>query len=195
MKSIETIRKRTKGWSADAFLSEFPSPVLVAESIIGGRLGGTSTQGRKVSRALRPSTLLHIDAATIEDPKEDDVLITRLLNQPMWVPLIKGPSTPRDLPIKIGRFADCDVVLNDYTISKNHAYFAIDPLLKHYRVVDSGSTNGTSVGDVELDRGQQATLECGGEVTFGRLIFRFFTAQGFWRYLHVALLATFDVIL
>ena len=195
MKPTETIRKRTKGWSADDFAHEFPSPVLVAESIIGGRLGRTSSQGRKISRALRPSTLVHIDPSTIQDPKDDDILVTRPLNRPMWVPLMKGPGTPREQPISIGRFADCDVVINDYTISKNHAFFAIDPILKHYRVLDSGSTNGTSVGDVELEHGQRAIIECGGQVTFGRLIFRFFTAQGFWRYLHVAPTATFDVIL
>ncbi|MFT7622215.1 MAG: hypothetical protein ACI9WU_001383, partial [Myxococcota bacterium] len=99
MQPIETLRNRVRSFDLEAFLSEFPSPVLVATRIIGGRLSrGIKATGPKRAPRLRPSTLLHIEPDAINDPHEDDILVTRPLQREMWVPIIKhsgsGPEAP-----------------------------------------------------------------------------------------------------
>ena len=184
MQPIETLRARTRTMDLDAFLADFPSPVLIAVRIIGGRLSrGINRSARRSPRGLRPSTLLHIDPEQIDDPREDDILVTRPLQRPMWVPIIKKSDSAPEAPIAVGRFANCDVVINDYTISKQHACITIDPLLGGFRIMDVGSTNGSAVADSPIEPGQAVAVSSGQTITFGRLIFKILSATDFYQYL------------
>ncbi len=188
MKPVENILAKIEGMTLDEFLAEHPAPVLVVTRIIGGRLsrspresGGRRTTGRTVR--LRPSTLVHIDPELINDPQDDDILITRPLQRQMFVPVQKSPESAPNAPIAVGRFAACDVVINDYTISKKHACITIDPLRGHFRVMDVGSTNGSAVGENPLEPGQAVAVMSGQTLTFGRLIFKIFSAADFYAFL------------
>lgn len=188
MQPIENLRQRVRSNTREAFVTDFPAPVLVATAIIGGRLGRAmkashrTTTGRMAR--LKPSTLVHIDPTEIANPREDDIMVTRPLQREMWVPVVKSATTPRDAQITIGRFASCDVVINDYTISKQHACIAIDPLLGSFKLTDTGSTNGTSVSGMSMEAGQTVTVKSGTEVIFGRLIFTLMNAFDFFDFLH-----------
>lgn len=180
------------------FQAEYPAPVLVARKIIGGRLkrGAPSpTVGRGRVHRLKTSTLVHIEPGEILNPTDDDILVTRALTREMYVPIIKSPATARNAPIAIGRFASCDVVINDYTVSKRHAWFAIDPLLGHFRIVDASSTNGTFLGDLRLTPNVPTPVKSQTPVTFGRLIFTLLSSSDFFDFLRSGAphTATFDV--
>jgi hypothetical protein len=63
----------------------------------------------------------------------------------------------------IGRSPDCDIFLDDVTVSRNHAVLIVDAGITS--VVDEGSLNGTFVNRHRIDR---ATLENGDEVQIGK---------------------------
>ena len=185
MQPVEAYRRVARNLGPAEFRSQNPSPVLVARQIIGGRLSRAAERtsiGGKVHR-LKPSTLVHVNPDEIDDPQADDVLITRTLGQEMCVQVLKTPRTPRDAPISIGRFDSSDVVIPDYTISKVHAWFAIDPLMGGYRLADAGSTNGTTVGEVRLNPGEYVAVKSGDRIAFGRLVLELYSAPDFHRYL------------
>lgn len=62
----------------------------------------------------------------------------------------------------VGRHPECDVVLADPRISRRHA--EIRPVVGGYELVDLGSSNGTSVGDVPVER---CRLQDGDQVVLG----------------------------
>ena len=70
--------------------------------------------------------------------------------------------------ITVGRHPDCNLVLADPNVSRNHA--EIKPQGDKYVVVDLGSTNGTRVNGVRVDT---QVLEDGDEITFGNTRMRF----------------------
>ena len=64
--------------------------------------------------------------------------------------------------ISVGRHPDCNLVLADPNVSRNHA--EIRPKGEHFEVVDLGSTNGTRVNGVRVDT---QVLHDGDELSFG----------------------------
>lgn len=73
-----------------------------------------------------------------------------------------------DQPLVIGRGDDCDIVINDNSVSRRHA--RIDPRRDGFNVVDLQSTNGTFVNDKAIER---AGIEDGDYVRVGNCICRF----------------------
>jgi pSer/pThr/pTyr-binding forkhead associated (FHA) protein len=71
--------------------------------------------------------------------------------------------------VQLGRSAACDVVLEDSTVSRQHA--RIDREGGHYVVTDVGSLNGTYVNRTPVNRA--AVLNDGDEIRIGifRLVF------------------------
>lgn len=65
-------------------------------------------------------------------------------------------------PISIGRRPECNIVLADPNVSRNHA--EIRPHGESFLLIDLGSTNGTKVNGVRVD---QHILQDGDELTFG----------------------------
>ena len=64
--------------------------------------------------------------------------------------------------ISVGRHPDCNLVLADPNVSRNHA--EIRPKGDRFEVVDLGSTNGTRVNGVRVD---SQLLQDGDEISFG----------------------------
>lgn len=71
----------------------------------------------------------------------------------------------------VGRHPESDIFLNDVTVSRQHCRFVVTD--EGLTVEDSGSTNGTYVNDVRVDK---TPLEAGDEVLVGR--FHFIVAHG-----------------
>src|SRR5262245_53534303 len=70
--------------------------------------------------------------------------------------------------LSIGRMPECNIVLADPNVSRNHA--AIRPSGNGYVLVDLCSTNGTRINGVRI---QQQQLVEGDELTFGNTHMRF----------------------
>lgn len=82
-------------------------------------------------------------------------------------------DTPReytfsDGEVMIGRSPDCQVILNDFSISRNHAKIVADA--QGPRVVDLKSKNGTQVNGVQI---VEAPLKDGDRILLGTLQFTF----------------------
>ena len=73
-----------------------------------------------------------------------------------------------DEPITFGRAVDCDVVLNDPTVSKRHAELRREGT--DVLIVDLGSTNGTRVNGTGV---RQRVLADGDEVRIGATVLNF----------------------
>jgi len=79
--------------------------------------------------------------------------------------------------ILIGRTADSDVTIPEYTISQRHCAVRVTP--SHSTVEDMGSTNGTYVNGERLVPRERAEIANGDSVMIGRFVFTYFTPPGF----------------
>jgi pSer/pThr/pTyr-binding forkhead associated (FHA) protein len=73
----------------------------------------------------------------------------------------------------IGRSSSCDVVINDYSVSKVHARLTHDDRLKRTMVTDLGSRNGTFMDEHRLEHGRPSLIRSGDEIRLGRLSFTY----------------------
>lgn len=73
--------------------------------------------------------------------------------------------------LTVGRLPDCDVVVDDPSVSKHHATLSWDAVLSQAQVNDLGSSNGTTVNGVEVKAPRQ--VNDGDEVCFGDARFLF----------------------
>src|SRR5438270_12903586 len=68
----------------------------------------------------------------------------------------------------IGRGSDCAIHIDDHSVSRKHV--RLEPLPDGYHAVDLGSTNGTYVNDVPVER---QPLSDGDYLRVGNCIYRF----------------------
>lgn len=73
--------------------------------------------------------------------------------------------------ITIGRHSENDMVVADYSISREHARIIIN--FDEYFVIDTGSTNGTRVDNEVLERDVKYPLSINSILSFGRIAFLF----------------------
>jgi diguanylate cyclase (GGDEF)-like protein len=76
--------------------------------------------------------------------------------------------TLSEMPIVLGRASDCDIRINDHSVSRRHA--RIQPGADGYYAVDLQSTNGTYVNDVPAS---MYKLKDGDYLRVGNCIYRF----------------------
>jgi len=73
-------------------------------------------------------------------------------------------------PLVVGRLPDCDLVIDDPSVSKKHAALEWDNLLKKCQMADLGSTNGTLLNNQPLGA-PEVNLHDGDVVSFGNAQF------------------------
>ncbi len=94
--------------------------------------------------------------------------------------VLYGEAMGRRIPLvhaalEVGRAAECDLILDDESVSRRHCRFeplslSDDELPDAWRIVDLGSTNGTFVNDRSVPA---SVLAHGDRVQFGRNICKF----------------------
>jgi pSer/pThr/pTyr-binding forkhead associated (FHA) protein len=92
-----------------------------------------------------------------------------------------GPRYGEQIPVPqpvvvIGRGAGCDVVVDDDSVSAEHARLEFD--LGAWRITDLGSTNGTAVEGVKLAPNVPTPLPYGTTVRLGGVRFNFEEVPG-----------------
>jgi pSer/pThr/pTyr-binding forkhead associated (FHA) protein len=88
----------------------------------------------------------------------------------------------KDAPIILGRSDKvADIVVPDDSVSKRHCLFERTP--GGLTITDCGSTNGTSVGEVQLAPNKPFVLKGGESLTMGNFSLLFHTPDGFLAYL------------
>lgn len=93
-------------------------------------------------------------------------------------PLEKKPGAPFSDMITVGRTANNDVVLDDVTVSRFHAYFRGSD--DSWRVCDSGSKNGSKLDDQPLAKRKETAVRPGQRVVFGEVELVLFSAAGLY---------------
>jgi two-component system cell cycle response regulator len=84
-----------------------------------------------------------------------------------------GACYPLDrAPVVLGRGTDCDIRINDGSVSRRHAQ--VEPHTDGYIVTDLQSTNGTYVNDIAAAR---ARLQDGDYLRVGNCIYRFLSGD------------------
>ncbi len=101
--------------------------------------------------SLTPDEASHIDGV-----QGFALVVERGPRAGMTYLLVNGTTT-------VGRDPESDIFLNDITVSRHHCRFISDG--SQLLVEDSGSTNGTYVRDVAVER---APLRAGDEVIVGK---------------------------
>ena len=84
-------------------------------------------------------------------------------------------------PVSIGRTSESDVVIPEYSISRQHCFIAI--VGGQARLTDCGSTNGTLVNGARVDPKRPLVLAGGEVITMGRFALTFHYPRGFLTFL------------
>lgn len=85
--------------------------------------------------------------------------------------------------VTVGRTENNDVVLDDNSVSRFHAYFLHDVKGGGWRLVDAESKNGTWLNAVRLSPNQAEKVEDNAQVRFGDIQATFMQPETFMAYL------------
>lgn len=123
------------------------------------------------------ATLRAVSDRELRDTVVDDLAppSSMLARHEACLVVLYGEDLGRRIPlgpraaVVVGRTQDCQVVLDDETVSRRHARFA--SARGRYAVEDLGATNGVHVNDAAVTHARP--LDDGDQVRVGRTIFKF----------------------
>ncbi len=90
--------------------------------------------------------------------------------------------------ITIGRTGNNDIVLEDKSVSRFHAYFQQDPKDSSWRLVDAESKNGSWVDGVRLTVGKAEAVADQAQLRFGEVEVQFLLPGSFFELLQKRLI-------
>ena len=129
-------------------------------------LAGLGIAGALPTKAMAPGTMM-VDTIDLE-------------GSATWsgrfFELRQGPGGNPAARITVGRTAATDIMINDFTVSREQCAFAFEG--GQYSISDIGSRNGTLVGAMLLRKPEKAPLVGGEVIKLGRLSFEFLTPDG-----------------
>ena len=194
MKSLDTYLRCAQEMTRERFLSVSPNPVLVAQEVMGGLLkrargpkAGVTARRFFTNRQEKTGTRVHMQLMVEEiermEKKKDEVQGGGALARQLVYQVRTRHTSHPNQRISVGRSENCDVVIDDHTVSKQHAWITLASNEGPFSLSDCGSTNGTWLVEDQIASGEQISLQSGDKVKFGRLVFRFLSAADFYRYL------------
>ena len=147
------------------FLSTFRNPFLVGQDLYQGDMM------EKTIQEYNPTFRFVAGEAPIIDQNKTINRHIFFLNAPDII--------TNDTRYNIGRVSDRDIVIVDYSISKNHA--TIVKRHNRFYVIDQGATNGTSLNGVQLNPEIEYSIRANDLLAFGRLGFVFMSPMRLFR--------------
>jgi diguanylate cyclase (GGDEF)-like protein len=119
----------------------------------------------------RVTTIVQKPIGKPEDgPRGTDCLVVIYTKEPT---LLGKRFVLDESPIRIGRGADCHIVLEGDSVSRRHAH--LERRTQQWWAVDDGSTNGTYVNDEQI--GRDYCLSNGDRIKVGPTIFKYLAGQ------------------
>ena len=125
------------------------------------------------ARLVRPEEAETTMTFTPEEAEEDGLGLPEGIDGPALIVRAGGGRAGETFPLEhdrvtVGRSPDCEIFLDDVTVSRKHAVIAKDG--DAFRIEDEGSLNGTFVNKKRVEASE---LENGDELQIGkyRLIF------------------------
>jgi hypothetical protein len=153
---LEQFAEQIHDVGVQAFSRLYPWPSLIALGMAGD-LDRSSTSG---------TTIIRINDSVLERGR----IAGRVFA------LTKSSYSPKG-PITIGRTAENDVVIPEYSVSRKHCFIAM--VNGGYRITDWGSANGTLVNEKEIGKMTPFPLQGREILTLGRLMVLFLLPQQF----------------
>lgn len=146
-------------------------------------------------RQLPPALLVFTPPSVRpEVGSEEEYLLKTLTNagpptlgasEPMVFPVLKSRTNAFGRRITVGRTGNNDVVLDDGSVSRFHAWFDREEGQAGFLLTDAGSKNGSWLGGVRLTPRRAMSVGDGARLRFGQVEVTFYTASGFVRMLTV----------
>ncbi|HYO52596.1 FHA domain-containing protein [Archangium sp.] len=100
------------------------------------------------------------------------------VGEPIVFPVVKNQENAFGRGITVGRTGNNDVVLDDGTVSRFHAWFQRETDGR-FTLTDAGSKNGSFVGGVRLTPRRPSPVSDGTRLRFGQVEVTFYLASGF----------------
>lgn len=96
--------------------------------------------------------------------------------EPLIFMVEKGTATnnPFAMGVTVGRVESNDIVVDDGSVSRFHAWLQKDERTQAWSLTDAESKNGTWVDGVQLAGKQRVTLRDGASLKFGEVIMTFY---------------------
>ncbi|HET9673613.1 MAG TPA: FHA domain-containing protein [Gaiellaceae bacterium] len=120
------------------------------------------------ARLVRPEEAETTMTFTPEEAEEDGLGLPEGIDGPALIVRAGGGRAGETFPLEhdrvtIGRSPDCEIFLDDVTVSRKHAVIAKDG--DAFRIEDEGSLNGTFVNKKRVEASE---LENGDELQIGK---------------------------
>ena len=179
-KSVRKMRVKAHRLGPIGFVRAHSAPVFVSGAIQSGILR-PKTSG--VDQDSVGTTMHHLDLEAILEGEIDEPMVEGVDFGAVRYIEIDDDELNEGHWITIGRTAQSDVVVNDYTVSKYHARIAYHKSEGHWLLEEMGSTNGTKLGEQRLTPKEAQPLKSGMCVVFGRVELTFLDAKGFFEFL------------
>jgi hypothetical protein len=135
---------------------------------------GSVAKGRDAFLAANPGCWLLWEPGSWKPPQSRTMIMTVAM-KPVPEPARVAVPAP---PVVLGRSDDCDLPLNDATLSGHH--LAFHPSGPSWSVEDVGSTNGTRVNGVTLAPNARLALGAGAKIEAGQVRLTFVTPEALW---------------
>ncbi len=168
--NLSRLMQNLAGIPRNTFVAQVTLPLLVSRKLWDGELQKKSNTNTLIFSAkdIRAMTSPQVPAQIDENDVSSTVFILRKSRF--------SATSPNHF--LVGRMQPADIVINDYSISRNHAAIVIQPgrLVLH----DLGSTNGSYHGPIRLEKDQTQVIKPGDGITFGRLEFILTTSFEFY---------------
>lgn len=105
--------------------------------------------------------------------------------EPLVFPVLKAQKTTNafGMGITVGRTDANDIVVEDQSVSRFHAYFQHDERANTWKLSDAESKNGTFIADKRLAANVATLVEDSSRVRFGDIGLVFMTSPSFFKYL------------
>lgn len=165
--------------SKEKFRSVITHPMLVSLRLYEGRLSkplgnSRATMVFNAEVLCRHMEETHSDSTPLLNTEEN-------FNSAIFALKKNRDSTTPTHSFSIGRMIPNDIIIADYTMSKNHATITLHQ--GNYYIYDLQSTNGTKVAGTRLQANQPQQLKAGDSIAFGRLGYIFLTAESIYEFL------------
>lgn len=146
--------------------------------------------------ALRTSlvdpVLLYAPIATLDDENSDYRYRTvsavgkpeiSTAEEPLVILVKKQKDNAFQRGVTVGRTSNNDVVLDDGSVSRFHAWFQKDAEVPGWAVADAGSKNGTRVNGERIKTRKLVPLRADAVIRFGQVEVRFLPPPAFLEFL------------
>jgi hypothetical protein len=170
--------KRCKTLSTDEYCVQFPHPVLL-HSTHARELAPTENTGEMtVDRMILPEPEPWREGQVDSQPTVANRGIS--LGQ-LYTVFDLVADNPAATVVTLGCSSECDVQINDQSVSKLHAVVEIRD--SRWLIRDANSTAGTQVNDKMLEPNQLTPLAAGDRVTLGFVDLTFLPAMDFYQFI------------